>query len=190
MRNLFVNRSKLRYALLVAIVAVWPIQLSLAQDALKEFQSRLQDYVALHKKAAADVPSAPKNVTDPSLIAKHEQTLAQAIRALRPNAKRGDIFTPAVQKLVTEIVKAKLDANARTAILGEGNPRSGESPAPVELAVHAAYPSNAPVSTMPPSFLMAMPTLPPEVEFRFVGHTLILRDTKANIIVDLMPNAI
>jgi hypothetical protein len=92
--------------------------------------------------------------------------------------------------MVVKIIKTRLDGNAKSTILGDGNPKSPESAAPVNLAVNAVYPPSAPVSTMPPSLLMALPTLPPEVEFRFVGQTLILRDVQANMIVDLMPNAI
>jgi hypothetical protein len=43
---------------------------------------------------------------------------------------------------------------------------------------------------VPPSLLMALPTLPETLEFRFVGRSLILRDTKANLIVDLMPDVV
>jgi hypothetical protein len=35
---------------------------------------------------------------------------------------------------------------------------------------------------------MALPTLPKGVEFRFVGRNLILLDTQANLIVDVLPN--
>lgn len=193
MSNYFTRKSKFKYAVFVALfavfVTVWSSR-SLSQDATKEIQTHIQNYVALHKKASASVPSKPKDVTDATVLAKHEQQLAQAIRALRPDAKRGDIFTPEVQKTLTAIIQMKLDKNARATILGEGNPKSEESPAPINLAVNATYPTSAPVSTMPPSLLMALPTLPAEVEFRFVGRTLILRDVQANMIVDFMPNAL
>jgi hypothetical protein len=184
----------IRYAALItafltgaAVLTVWA---TTAQDPMKAFQARIMDYVALHKKAAGSIPSVPKNVTDPTIIAQYEQKLTQAIRLLRPKAKQGDIFTPDAQKMVVKIIKTRLDGNAKSTILGDGNPKSPESAAPVNLAVNAVYPPSAPVSTMPPSLLMALPTLPPEVEFRFVGQTLILRDVQANMIVDLMPNAI
>src|SRR5262245_17210329 len=107
MSNFFVQAGKLRFAALVGLlllfVMVWTSQTSLSQDPSKEFQSRIQSYVELHKKASGSLPPVPKNVTEPSVIAKHEQALAQAIRALRPAAKRGDIFTPAVEKMVAGI---------------------------------------------------------------------------------------
>ena len=59
----------------------------------------------------------------------------------------------------------------------------------MNLAVNSTYPISAPFSTVPPSVLMALPPLPKELEFRFVGRNLILRDTKANMIVDVLPEA-
>lgn len=194
MSKTFTTMGWLRDAALIAVFVTGAVVLTswstAAQDPLKEFQSHIQDYVALHKKASASVPSIPKNVEDPTIIAQHEMQLANAIRALRSKAKQGDIFTPHAQKAIAAIIKAKLDRNVKATALEDGNPRSPESPAPISLAINATYPSSAPVSTMPPSLLMALPTLPPEVEFRFVGHSLILRDVKANIIVDVMPNAV
>jgi len=192
--NSLMKSGWLRYGALIVVFLTGAVVLTVwstaAQDPMKDFQSRVLEYVALNKKAAGSIPAAPKNVTDSALTVQHEQQLAQAIRALRPNAKQGDIFTPSARKLISGIIKTRLDRNARAIMLGEGNPKSAESPSPVNLAVNAAYPSSAPVSTVPPSFLMALPTLPPEVEFRFVGRSLILRDVKANMIVDVMPNAI
>jgi hypothetical protein len=60
----------------------------------------------------------------------------------------------------------------------------------VPLVVNAVYPKEQPLSTMPASMLEALPTLPDGLEYRFVGKHLILRDTKANIIVDFIYNAV
>jgi hypothetical protein len=162
------------------------------QDQFKDFQARIQKYVELQKKAASSVPAIPKDVTDPNVIARHQQQMGEAIRALRPGAMPGEIFTPGVRQLIINTVKQKLEgsdgAAARATVLGEGNPKSGESAAPVKLAINASYPTAAPLSTVPPSLLIALPTLPREVEYRFVGRTLILRDTQANLIVDMIPN--
>ena len=43
---------------------------------------------------------------------------------------------------------------------------------------------------MPPDVLLALPTLPKDVEYRFAGKHLLLFDSKANIIIDFMLNAI
>jgi len=60
----------------------------------------------------------------------------------------------------------------------------------VELRVNATYPSSQPLSTVPPNLLANLPQLPRDVEYRFVGKHLMLRDVDANIIVDYIFNAI
>jgi hypothetical protein len=170
----------------------WDTEATPAQDASKEFQHAIEKYIAIQKKAVGTVPPIGKEVSDPALIAKHQHQIAEAIRTLRPNAKAGEIFTPGVRQWISSTLKQKVHgkdgAEAKSAILDEGNPKNPESPKPVNLAVNATYPTTAPLSTMPPSVLMALPTLPKGLEYRFVGKTLILRDTEANLIVDLAPN--
>jgi hypothetical protein len=43
---------------------------------------------------------------------------------------------------------------------------------------------------VPPSLLLKMPELPEQVRYRFVGRTLILRDTDANVILDFIPDIV
>ena len=158
-------------------------------DATQEFQSGIQHYLTIHKQASETIQPLPA-VADPAAIVQHEQELNRAIRALRSNAQRGDIFTTKVRTYIANAINMKVDTNARMAILGEGNPRAEASLATISIAVNATYPASAPLSTMPPALLMALPSLPPELEFRFVGHALILRDRKANMIVEIMTDAI
>jgi hypothetical protein len=47
-----------------------------------------------------------------------------------------------------------------------------------------------PLTTTPPTLLSKLPQLPPELAYRIVGRDLTLKDTKAGLIVDLIPNAI
>ena len=46
------------------------------------------------------------------------------------------------------------------------------------------------MTTTPPTLLSKLPQLPPELAYRIVGRDLTLKDTKAGLIVDLIPNAI
>ena len=173
--------------------AVPKVPQAVPKDDAKEFQSMVQKYIVIQKKALRKVPSIPKTTTDAALISKHQLQVADAIRALRPNAMPGEIFTPwlrtTIAAAIKQQVKGKAGADVKATIAGDGNPKSAESPSPVKLTINGAYPDKAPLSTVPPSLLMALPVLPEGVEYRFVGHTLILRDTKANIVVDTLPNA-
>jgi hypothetical protein len=168
-------------------------QTTVPKDDAKEFQGRIDKYLAIQKKAVGSVPAQPREVADPALIVKHEKQVADAIRALRPNAMPGEIFTPWVRGVIAKAVKEQVQGtrgkDAKATILDEGNPKSPETPTPVKLTINGPYNDKATLSTVPPSVLLALPTLPKEIEYRFVGRTLILRDTKANIVVDILPNA-
>ena len=68
--------------------------------------------------------------------------------------------------------------------------KHAEPLAPRPLQVNDAYPPATPLQSTPPSLLLNLPPLPPDLEYRVVGHALILRDIDANLIVDFIPNAI
>jgi hypothetical protein len=55
--------------------------------------------------------------------------------------------------------------------------------------VNDAYPEKRPVTTVPPTILLALPKLPNEVEYRIVGRDLLLLDVRANLVVDLIREA-
>jgi hypothetical protein len=161
--------------------------------AIKDFNDRVQHYWDLHKKIEGAAPPVDKKKEpDPAVIVEHERKVRAGIRDARINVAEGDVFTPAVQKILIENIKQALSSGtgARAIILGEGNPKSSESQARVDLVVNAMYPPNAPLSTVPPSVLLKLPKLPEGLEYRFVGRDMILYDSKANLIVDILRKAI
>ena len=58
------------------------------------------------------------------------------------------------------------------------------------LRINDVVPDDMPLTTTPPTLLRRLPELPPELAYRFVGRDLALKDVKASLIVDLIPNAI
>jgi hypothetical protein len=68
--------------------------------------------------------------------------------------------------------------------------RQGEPLIDVRLSVNAAYPDRLPRTTVPPTLLLSLPQLPPEVAYRIVGHFFVLEDIEARIVVDFIPGAI
>jgi hypothetical protein len=179
--------------LICAAVLVAAPATSSQHDPMAEFNKQISSYLDIHKKAVANV-SPPKVSDNPEEILEAQAALAAEIRKERPQAKEGDIFVPHVRQAFINLIHARLAGKegeaARNTVLGEGNPKSPESKAPVELMINASYPTTAPVSTVPPSLLSTLPTLPEELEFRFVGRHLILKDVKANLIVDILKNAV
>src|SRR5689334_10330616 len=179
---MFVSSQRLIVALLLG-AGLYLAEGNTNDPALKDFNERVQRYWDVHKKAEDAVPPIDKKKEpDPAAIVEHEQQFGTAIREARQNAKEGDIFTPAVQKVLISAIHQALStgrgAEARRMILGEGNPKHPESRARVDLVVNAKYPPSAPLSTVPPSVLLKLPKLPEGLEYRFVGKDLLLYDSK------------
>jgi len=57
------------------------------------------------------------------------------------------------------------------------------------LRVNDSYPP-LPLQTMPAGLLQRLPLLPKELEYRIIGHDLVLHDIEPNIIVDFIPGVI
>lgn len=151
-----------------------------------KFDQKTADYMKLRQKALNGL-AVPKNTESPEKIADFQKQLAGKIRDLRPQAKRGDLFTREVaglfQRLVATAMRGKDGALIRTSFQ-RAEPIQGGG----HLDVNATYPDGLPLQSMPPSLLLNLPRLPKELEYRFVGRELILRDTQASLIVDVIPD--
>ena len=65
-----------------------------------------------------------------------------------------------------------------------------DNPGEFQYPLNSAYPKDKPVSTVPPSMLGVLPRLPEDVWYRFLDTDLILHDSRANVILDRIDNAI
>jgi hypothetical protein len=153
---------------------------------LLDFKQRIDQYLELHKRLEKQGPPL-KGKAEAVDIKVHQDALAKAIRAERKNAKQGDIFTPEIATLLRRLMYPELKgpdgADTKAAI-------KDDAPAAMALKVNALYPDTAPLPTVPPNLLASVPQLPKELEYRILGKHLILRDVHANLIVDVLPNAI
>ena len=152
---------------------------------MKEFRDRADAYLALHKKVADALPPL-KETDDPQKIADREKLLGASIGNARTGARAGEIFGNAAP-LVTTIVRDDLGHRSRA----DRKALFSEMPARVPaLGINDIYPSAVPLVTFPPALLQSLPPLPEGLEYRFYGRHLILRDAKANIVVDLLRNVV
>jgi hypothetical protein len=167
---------------------------------LTEFANRVQAFVALHQKVEAGLPKLSDR-SDPAKVTAHQKALAEGIRKSGPRPAQGHVFIPDIQpffkRLLAPELKGPGSAETREKV-GEGNPESAKGLAKdpdvksrdVSLAPYTSYPKDAPVSTVPAPVLLRMPQLPKELEYRFVGKSLVLIDAVANVIVDYIPGAV
>lgn len=158
-----------------------------ASDPMRQtFLQRVDDYVALHRRVEAPLP--PSVVTaDVEAIFARRNALAAAIRAARPEARRGDVFSPPTAQYFKELVAEALRKGAIRNMLAIVE---DENTVHVPARVNADYPAGRSIAMMPPCLLAALPPLPPELRYGFVGRDLILWDVEAGLIVDFVPHAI
>ncbi len=156
---------------------------------VKAFRDRVDAYLALHDDIAGKLPALDETA-DATKLTQREAALGVAIRQARADAKRGDLFGDA-SPLIIQTVRRDLrrrTAQDRRALLTE---LLAELPAKhPAVQVNMTYPATAPLATFPPALLRDLPPLPKGIEYRFFGTHLILRDTNANLIVDVLPRMI
>jgi len=184
------RQSGLKPALLTAaFVLLLTSQAAVAGSArFAGFPKSVKNYIDLRHKVESELPklSAKANAEQ---IAQHRTRLAEALRAARPNARQGDIFTPEVSKEFKQVLRAATRKKSVKDAVREGNPTTEGNPAKIKLAVNAQYPVDEPVSTVPPAVLLELPELPEVLKYCFVGTSLVLLDAQSNLIIDYIPNA-
>ena len=151
--------------------------------AFKAFQDRVREYLNFHNNVEKMVPPLTET-SNPQKIADRERALGEQLIKSRPDAKPGDFFIKQVQPYLIEIIHQDFAKRA----LADRKALIVELPKGVKFGVNQIYPTTIPLATFPPNLLKTLPDLPPELEYRIVFRDLILRDAKANVVVDVMPN--
>lgn len=154
--------------------------------ALETMNDGMKTYVELHKKLEDGLPKLPDSAT-PQQIDTNQRELEKRVRQARASAKQGDIFTPQAQVVIKRLLAQIFDGpdgkQLKASILDEytGN---------AKVAVNGRYPDDVPVSTVPPEVLQVLPKLAEDMEYRFIGDTLIILDGHAHVIADYIPDAL
>lgn len=190
--------SVLRAALfLLGVVACAPLAaFAQAQDApqtsktiegdkiVAAFEGRVKEYAVLRERLEDKLPKLPKDAT-PEQIKAHKTRFEEIVRAARPEAKQGDIFTPEaaahIRATIREMYKGEKLQALREEIL------EAET-AGVAIRVNYTYPDSKELTQIPPTLLLKLPQLPKQVKYRFVGNNLLLVDRENGLIVDYMTN--
>jgi hypothetical protein len=162
--------------------------LAMEERALAQFDHAVDEYVALHRRLERSLP--PERLFDDAeeMFAARAK-IRSAILAARPHARQGNIFTPGI-------------AQAFVAVLGFAIEECGHDPADIladineerlpgtpKPRVNGKYPW-ALGSAMWPTLLRVLPELPAELEYRFSDRDLVLIDVHANVVVDILEDAL
>ena len=153
----------------------------------KVFADAVGKYVQMQQDLNSSVP-AQRPTNEPEQIADRQQQLAGVLANARRDAHQGDIFTNEVAEQFRKIIRKAFQEPGGRAM--RQTIRERDPVKPIVLKVNTVYPDDQPRTTMPPTLLNRLPALPKELEYRIIGHALVLQDTRTNLIVDFIPNAI
>jgi hypothetical protein len=156
--------------------------------ALKQFRTAVEGYDALRQRLEQQLP--PRRLTENAEeLLQSSGALARAIRAARATAREGDIFAPAVAAEIRQRIAEALAANgyAPGEVIAASREEAAEDAEwPV---VNGTFPW-ARGAAMWPCILNALPSLPDEIQYRFVEGDLVLVDEHADLVIDILRDAI
>ena len=152
-----------------------------------DFAKRIDGYMKLRKSVVDSVGELDPTKSQAEITARATK-LANGIIAARAQAKAGDIFTPELSALIATLIKQEYSRRPDS-VQETREDQQDELPNFVPK-VNEPYPPTYPLATFPATLLPILPPLPEALEYRIVQHYLVLRDVEANVILDVMPNAV
>ena len=144
-----------------AIIVDNTAQLVAASPAPADFAVSVERYAELHRRLERATPLVVSE--NWSSVRAAIDALAGTIRAERATARRGDVFTPEVERWFRHIL-ADCDGILGEEFLADMKARRNGRHSPSVPDVNQRWPSEAPLPTMPPLLLAVLPPLPPELQ--------------------------
>ena len=155
----------------------------LEERAVGEFDRRVAAYVTLHRQLARSLPPVQMFLDEEGAVVSDE--LRAALVAARPLAALGAFFTPAVGELLKRRIDDALFYGAGYGAMPLYEPLAGE-PGP---SVNQPFPSVL-GSVQWPALVRALPIVPRGLVYAFWGRALVLVDVDANLVLDVLPDAL
>jgi len=153
---------------------------------ITDFENRVRVYTQRRETLETELPALSKQATAEE-IAAHKSALLKKVLAARKGATRGEIFTVESEKAIRLIISAHFKGRDAAELRKEVAEAENKT---VPVRVNAVYPEAAELLEMPPKLLLALPELPKQVRYRFVGNNLLIVDRESHLIVDYMTNAL
>ncbi len=148
-----------------------------------DFSEKITAYVKLHQNMPSLRPKRQRKQ-----IVDTRAALRAKIRQARSTARQGDIFTPLAAEEFRRVIHTVFTGAGAAAV--RDTVKDPESVKGWRLTVNGDYPEDLPVTTVPPTLLLRLPTLPPEVTYRIIGRDFVLQDKEARLVIDFIPGAL
>ena len=153
---------------------------------MQAFSRSVDAYVALRDQIEAALPPRGPN-PDVEQAHAHRMELARRLRVKRGRAHEGDLFTREIRALFRRLIARSLTADDVARLRQE---LRGEEAPHFEARVNGGYLGTEGLTSVPSGLLINLPNLPPDLEYRFVGEDVVLRDIRAGLIVDFVHDAL
>jgi hypothetical protein len=159
-----------------------------AQPPLEAFKAAVHQYAQVHRAIERQLPRL-HSTRDAQEIREHVNAMASALQTARAGAREGDIFTPAIGVLLRDRISDALAARGfRPADVIAASVEESDDEAPMPI-VTGRFPWRR-GAAMWPCIIDALPALPQELQYRIVGSDLVLVDIHADLVVDVLRNAV
>ena len=150
------------------------------------FSERIRSYMQL-REAAVDATERLDDDQAAGELVEDRLALVREIQKLRGSAQQGD--------LLGGTVEARIRASLNSLFMSADGARLSRrilevQPESFAVVINERYPGDEPRARMPADVLDALPKLPGELSFRFVGRDLVLLDRSAGLILDVLPDAL
>jgi hypothetical protein len=153
---------------------------------IREFTRGVDRY--MNMRWMLEAPLGPDALcADPEETQRARTELANALRSERAAALPGNIFTPGVAEFFRQQIATTFHEDEYQLSIYREDPTTG---IPIELPaaeVNGILPWGV-GERLWPSLMMRLPALPDELEYRIVGHDLVLLDVSIDLVVDIVAN--
>jgi uncharacterized protein (TIGR01244 family) len=155
---------------------------------LAAFNQRIEAYMQIHNDVER-LLAPPRLFDDPEDLFSATAAMQSGIRQARADARPGAMFTADVAMVIRTRLQARLAACHQRvedvlAFINEERLPGARRP-----AINKRFPWDL-GSAMWPSLLAALPVLPEELQYRFADRDLVLIDTHADMVVDILVQAL
>jgi hypothetical protein len=156
---------------------------ALEERTLGEFHKRVRTYVTLHRHLARSLPPTYMFFDEEGALLS--DALRAALVAARPHARPGGFFTPAV----ADVLQRRIDDALLYGVGHSGMPLYEPLPGEAGPTVNQPFPAVL-GSVQWPALVRALPPMPRELAYAFWGRDLVLVDLDANLVIDVLPDAL
>ncbi len=150
---------------------------------LDEFQGRVSAYVMVHRYLTRSLSPVHMLLDEEATLVNDE--LRTALVAAYLQARPGRIFTPAIGELLRERIDHALRYGVAHGPMTGYEPLCGEPPPMVNQwfppALGSAY---------WPALAQVLPVIPEELDYLFWGRDLVIVDVDANLVIDVLRDAL